>query len=536
MKRRNFLHKGFMSSLPLLFSFQSTTTAAENSLESNLTPDFYHLEETTIAELERRLDNGEIDSVGLLAAYLIRIREIDNKKIGLHSIISINPDASEQARTLDKERLEGKKRSPLHGIPVLIKDNIDTLDQMPTTAGSLALTDNYSDRDAFIIQKLRAAGAIILGKTNLSEWANFRSTRSSSGWSSYGGQTLNPYILTRTPCGSSSGSAVAVASNLCTLAIGTETNGSIACPAAVSNVIGIKPTVGLWSRSGIIPISYTQDTAGPIARTVRDAALMLGLLAGFDESDQSTQSLLDKDPINYTDYCRSTDLSGIKIGVEKSYLKVHEGVDLIMQNAIRVLKNCGAEIIEVNCLKIMDELWAAETIVLEYEFKQWLNAYLARAKTNIKSLNQLIDYNSKNSEKVMPYFKQEILESAMNRGNLDSEEYKSALTKLVNTAQIAIDNVIDHHQLAAIFGPTNGPAWCIDWINGDFFGNYATYSLPAVAGYPHITVPAGYVGPLPFGITFLAKAWMEPQLIQVAYAFEQSTHHRKPPLFIDKME
>jgi len=534
MNRRKFLHTGLWSSIPLM-SLSLPPSQTMSGVLPQLSADSLSLEEITLSQLESRLDSGELNSVQLVAAYLLRISEIDDKIVGLHAIIELNPEAVHIATSLDEERKNGKKRGPLHGIPVLIKDNIDTADFMHTTAGSLALSDNIARKDAYIIQKLREAGAIILGKTNLSEWANFRSTRSSSGWSSRGGQTLNPYLLDRSPGGSSSGSGAAVAANLCAIAIGTETNGSIACPAAVNGIVGIKPTVGLWSRSGIIPISHTQDTAGPMARTVKDAALLLSLLAGFDDEDEATQKMLEREAINYTDFCSDTRLDGVKIGVEKKYLQVHEGVDALMQEALDTMRMLGAQIIEVEVLKMMDDLWAEETIVLETEFKEGINKYLNQCSSAIKSLQDVISYNQRHEREVMPYFKQEILESAAKRGDLLASEYEIALNKLVNSARIALDSVIDHHGLSAIIGPSNNPAWCIDLINGDFFGSYASYALPAVAGYPHITVPMGFVGPLPMGLTMLGKAWSEGELIRVAYTYEQATHHRRPPSYMHKM-
>ena len=491
----------------------------------------FSLNETTIDQLQQKMQSGEVTAKQIAEMYLERIDAIDKNGPKLNSVIEVNPEALAIAESLDQERKENKLRGPLHGIPILIKDNIDTDDQMMTTAGSLALLNHKAEKDAFIISELRKAGAVILGKTNLSEWANFRSTRSSSGWSSRGGQTKNPYILDRSPCGSSSGSGTAVAANLCAIAIGTETDGSIHCPSSINGIVGIKPTVGLWSRSGIIPISHTQDTAGPMARTVRDAAILLGSLTASDKSDPAT---IDRKATVLNDYTQFLDVDGLKgkkIGVEKSFLKVHEAVDDIFKQAIDRIKSRGATIVEVDLLEKLKGLEGLEYKVLQFEFKDGLNKYLSQTNGAVKSLQDVIDFNLKNDSAAMPFFKQEILETSQEMGGLDSKDYKDALSKLRTTTRNAIDNLLKDNELSCICGPANGPSWCIDLINGDSFTGYGMYSPAAVAGYPSITVPMGMVFDLPIGLTFLGTAFAEGELITVAYAYEQSSNKRVPPQF-----
>ncbi len=489
------------------------------------------LNETTIDALQQKMIVGEYTSRSITEKYLQHIDAIDKNGPMLNSVIELNPDALQIADALDRERKEGKIRGPLHGIPVLIKDNIDTADQMMTTAGSLAMEGNKASRDAFIVMKLREAGAVILGKTNLSEWANFRSTRSTSGWSSRGGQTKNPYSLERNPCGSSSGTGAAVAANLCAIGIGTETNGSVACPSSVNGIVGIKPTVGLWSRSGIIPISHTQDTAGPMARTVRDAAILLGALTGIDPLDLATNPSKEKIQKDYTSFLDADGLKEKRIGVEKSLLKGHEGVDALLQKALEEMKRKGATIIEVDLLGPLKDVADEELTVLKYEFKAGLNRYLASAHARVKSLKEVIDFNRQNESKAMPYFKQEILESSDKLGDMDSKEYKVALEKLLRVTRGTIDQLIKVHALDAICGPTDGPSWCTDLVNGDAFTGYGFYSPAAVAGYPSITVPMGMVFGLPVGLIFFGEAYSEPGLLKIAYAYEQFSKKRTPPEF-----
>ncbi len=477
------------------------------------------------------MTSGELTARSIVEMYLKRIEEIDKNGPKVNSVIELNPDALSMADTLDQERKNGKARGPLHGIPVLIKDNIDTGDKMMTTAGSLALEGNHASKDAFIIGELRKAGAIILGKTNLSEWANFRSTRSSSGWSSRGGQTRNPYILDRSPCGSSSGSGTAVAANLCAIAIGTETDGSINCPASINSIVGIKPTVGLWSRTGIIPISKTQDTAGPMARTVTDAAILLGALTAIDPEDMATNDRKGKIWSDYAQFLKADGLQGKKIGVEKSFLKKHEAVDVLLQNFIDVITSQGATIIEIDLIDKLKDLEGMEYELLKYEFKDGLNKYLAKANTSVKTLEELIKFNITNEASVMPFFKQEIFDASQAMGDLNSKDYIRIHEKLLSTTRNVIDGLVKEHGLTAICGPANGPSWCIDLVNGDSFTGYGMYSPAAVAGYPSITVPMGLVLGLPIGITFFGTAFSEPDLVAVAFAYEQASKKRTPPSF-----
>ncbi len=480
-------------------------------------------------ELQEAMAAGIYTSRAICEMYLARIKEIDQVENGINSVIELNPDALAIADALDKERQAGKVRGPLHGIPVLVKDNIDTADKMMTTAGSLALAGNIASRDAFIIERLRAAGAVLLGKTNLSEWANFRSSRSSSGWSSRGRQTRNPYALDRSPCGSSSGSGAAVAANMCAVAIGTETNGSIVCPSSANGIVGIKPTVGLWSRSGIIPISATQDTAGPMARTVADAAALLGPLTGTDPRDERTR---ESEGMRYSDYIQFLDKNGLqgkRIGVLRSTFGFHEQVDEIMSKALAVMQQAGATLVDPIEIKTMQEFGDSGYQVLLYEFKDGLNKYLATANGKVKSLEELIAFNEKHRDEIMPYFQQERLEAAAEKGGLDSQEYQQALKKMLALSrEQGIDAVMAAHKLDAIVAPTGGPAWCIDLINGDHFSGGSS-SMAARAGYPNITVPAGYVHGLPVGISLFAGAYQEPRLIAMAYAFEQASKVRQAP-------
>jgi amidase len=476
------------------------------------------------------LQNGELTSAGITGMYLDRIAAIDKKGPSLNAVIEINPDALDIAVSLDLERKAGKLRSSLHGIPILIKDNINTGDKMMTTAGSLALEGNRASADAFIIQRLREAGAVILGKTNLSEWANFRSTRSTSAWSSRGGQTKCPYLLDRNPSGSSAGSGAATTANLCTLSIGTETDGSIVSPASVNGLVGIKPTVGLWSRSGIIPISATQDTAGPMARTVKDAVILLGALTGIDRSDPVTGESRGKAYKDYTQFLDKDGLKGKRIGIEKTHLKGHEGMVALVQQAMQTMTRLGAILVEVDLLKSINEIGPAEFTVLQYEFKSGLNHYLATANSKMKSLEDIIRFNNQNETMAMPFFKQETLISSQAKGDLGSKEYTDALTKSLSSRKI-ISDFISQNKLDALSGATNGLACCIDLINGDYDTGFSLSAPAAMAGYPHITVPMGFVHGLPAGISFFGTAYSEPNLIRMAYAYEQASGNRKPPIF-----
>lgn len=530
MKRRKFIQTGSFASFSFLgitlFDFNATTIQKNTA---GLVGDF-KLNEFTIDDLKKMMESGKMTSQSIVKLYLEHIAEIDKKGPGINAIIEINPDAQKIASELDKERASGKIRGPLHGIPVLLKDNIDTADKMQTTAGSIAMEGNIAKNDAFVVQQLRNAGVVILGKTNLSEWANFRSDMSSSGWSSRGGQTKNPYVLDRSPCGSSSGSAVAVAANLCTVSVGTETNGSIACPASMNNVVGIKPTVGLVSRSGIIPISKTQDTAGPIGKTVRDAALLLGTMTGIDPNDSITASGKGKALTDYTPFLKADGLQGKRIGIEKSFLKKHEGVDSLFKDAIDLMRSKGATLVELEFVKIKD-LGNSEGQLLQYEFKDGLNAYLSKASGKVKSLEELIKFNKDNKEKAMPIFPQDILEESQAKGDLKSAKYLEAYGKITGVRK-TIDQLLDEQKLDALCGPATGPSWCIDPVNGDSWTGYGSYGPAAMAGYPSITVPMGLVSEIPIGLSFLGRSFDEPGLISIAYAYEQSSKKRTAPKFI----
>ena len=491
------------------------------------------MEEFTIDQLQAQMATGATTARTVAEQYLARIEQVDRQGPALNSVIEVNPDALAIADALDEERRTSGPRGPLHGIPILIKDNIDTADAMATTAGSLALVGARPARDALIVERLRAAGAVILGKTNLSEWANFRSTRSTSGWSSRGGQTRNPYALNRNPCGSSSGSAVAVAANLCLAAVGTETDGSIICPAATNGVVGIKPTVGLVSRAGIIPIAHSQDTAGPMARTVRDAAILLGTLAGVDPRDPATEASQGRSYTDYTKFLDANGLRGARIGVARNFFGFHPQVDQIMEAAIAVMRQAGAEIVDPANVETAGQFRESEMEVLLVEFKADLNQYLAGLgpEAPVHSLEEIITFNEKHREQVMPYFGQELFLKAAEKGPLTNEDYVNALAKNHRLARDeGIDTTLRRHRLDAIVAPSNGPAWLTDPITGDHYGGGSS-SPAAVAGYPNVTVPAGAVHGLPIGISFIAGAYQEPTLIRLAYAFEQATQARRPPQF-----
>jgi amidase len=494
----------------------------------------FNLEEATIADLQAKMESGELTSKQIVEAYIARIREIDEAGPELRSVLQINPDAVTIAEELDRERAEKGPRGPMHGIPVLLKDNIDTADAMETTAGSLALLGSKPTRDAFLVRQLRDAGAVILGKTNLSEWANFRSTKSSSGWSARGGQTRNPYVITRNPSGSSSGSAVAVAANLTTVAIGTETDGSIVSPASHCGIVGIKPTLGLVSRSGIIPIAHSQDTAGPMARTVADAAILLAAMSGSDPDDAATADASEKAAAGYNDSLDPAALSGARIGVLKSdkfYLP--KKVEPVLDAAIEAMKAAGAEVIEVE-LPNLGKTDEAEYEVLLYEFKADLANYLAsRPDAKIKTVEDLIAFNEENAERELPWFGQEILDMSAKKGDLTDKDYLKALktTKLL-TQKEGIDKVMDEQKLDALVAISNGPAHLTDLVNGDSYTGGSS-SPAAVSGYPSVTVPAGWVHGLPIGVSFFGKAWSEPKLIALAYSFEAATKQRKVPQMLE---
>jgi amidase len=538
MNRRNFLKKGSATGIAItsigLVSCQQTANESKEDGGVNAGDQFkddFELNEATIDELQQKMQNGSYTAKSLTELYLKRIEAIDKRGPALNSVIEINPDALSIAEDMDRERKEGKIRGPLHGIPVLIKDNIDTGDKMMTTAGSLALLGHKASKDAFIIKQLRAAGAVLLGKTNLSEWANFRSSRSSSGWSSRGGQTKNPCVLDRNPCGSSSGSGAAVAANLCAVAVGTETDGSVIAPASFNGVVGIKPTVGLLSRSGIIPISKTQDTAGPMTRTVKDAAILLAALTGIDEADPVTKESEGRMKKDYTQFLDSNGLQGKRIGVEKSFLEGHEGVVAVFKEAIGLIKSKGATIVEVELLKKTRELGDAEFAIMQYEFKDGLNRYLSAANAGVKNLADVIAFNKNNEEKAMPFFKQETLEVSEKRGGLDNNEYIDALKKTIGSRKI-IDDMMNEHKLNAIIGTSIGLPNCIDLVNGDYWTGFYFCPPAAMAGYPHISVPMGNVHELPIGLSFMTGAYKEDELLAIAYAYEQASKKRTAPKFL----
>jgi amidase len=492
----------------------------------------FELDEATIADLQASLDSGKYTARSLAEKYLARIEEIDQHGPGVNSVIEVNPDALVIAEALDRERKSKGAGGPLHGIPVLIKDNIDTADKMQTTAGSLALMGSRPGTDAFVVQKLREAGAVILGKTNPSEWANIRSGHSTSGWSGRGGLTKNPYALDRNPCGSSSGSGAAVAANLCAIAVGTETDGSVVCPASANGIVGIKPTLGLASRSGIIPIAHSQDTAGAMARTVRDTAILLTALAGVDSRDAATAESAGKTPGNYTKFLDPNGLRGARLGVARKYFGFSDPVDALMENVIEEMKRQGAVIVDPADLESFGKFDDTENTVLLYELKADLNAYLASRPGAPVSLKEIIDFNERNKEKEMPYFGQDLFIKAEAKGPLTSKEYLDALEANHRlTQKEGIDGVMDKFQLDAIIAPTGGPAWITDLANGDH-STGGSSNAAAVAGYPDITVPAGFVFGLPVGISFFGRAWSEPTLLKIAYAFEQATKARMPPQFL----
>ena len=534
MKRRAFVLRAGLAgiAIPAILNSCSRPPGPDADPEKQFHPDDFQLNEITVDQLQSMFREGKITVRQATQLYLDRIAEIDHAGPTLRSVIQINPDALAIADAMDAEIKEGKYRGKLHGVPVLVKDNIDTADKMMNTAGSLALEGNYPKQDAFIIKKLRESGAVLLGKTNLSEWANFRSDQSSSGWSSRGGQTLNPYMLNRNPCGSSSGSGSSVSANLCAVAIGTETNGSIICPASVNGVVGIKPTVGLWSRSGIIPISITQDTAGPMARTVRDAAILLTALVGKDENDSTTMTIDGKFQNDYTVFLDRNGLTGKRLGVEKSYLKRVPAVDELYRQNLEMLRSAGAELVEVDFLEQMRGIGKDEFTVLLYEFKDGLNKYLSGAAGGkVKTLEELIAYNKEHAGVMMPIFTQDILEQSQETYGVQSKTYKEALKNILKTSQNAINGIMDKFSLDAIIGPSYGPAWCTDHINGDYSTGYGFSGPAAMAGYPHITVPMGFVSGLPIGLSFFGRAFSEASLLTIAYSFEQNSGARRMPQF-----
>ncbi len=573
LKRRSFLKKALAGGA-LAATFPSVFRIG-NPTDFSFDVSASEVDEMTISDLQDGMKSGKLTARSIAERYLNRIETIDKQGPTLRSVIEVNPDALKIADELDKERKEKGPRGPMHGIPVLIKDNIDTADRMMTTAGSLALVGSKSPSDSFLVQQLRKSGAVILGKTNLSEWANIRSSHSTSGWSGRGGLTKNPYALDRNTSGSSSGSAVAVSANLCAVAVGTETDGSIVSPSSINGIVGIKPTVGLISRTGVVPISHSQDTAGPMARTVEDATTLLGVLVGFDYEDKASAALRhlpsrifymsgsrkgvithriynnERDGASrrnfspdYTQFLDANGLKGARIGVVRNYFGFHEGVDVVLKEALEALKGGGVTLVEPADIKTLSQLGNAEDLVLQYELKADMKTYLGRRfgsapearpqsaeNAPVHTLKDIIEFNDKHKETEMPYFDQDIFIKAEARGPLTSKEYVNALAKCHRLSRAeGIDAVMKKHKLDALIAPTDSPAWVTDLVDGDHFLGGSSQAA-AVAGYPSITVPAGFVFGLPVGISFFGRAWSEPILIKLAYSFEQATSVRKPPEF-----
>jgi amidase len=533
MNRRKFVRSGLIGGMGLA-SVRALADDKAKSANFVRPPQSFELDEARINDLQTGMASGKYTAQSLTQKYLDRITEIDKNGPGINSVIETNPEALAIAAALDNERKTGRVRGQLHGIPVLIKDNIDTHDRMMTTAGSLALAGSIPLQDSSVVKKLRNAGAVIIGKTNLSEWANFRSSHSSSGWSGRGGQTRNPYVLDRNPCGSSSGTGAAIAANLAAIGIGTETDGSVVCPSNANSLVGIKPTLGLVSRAGIIPIAHSQDTAGPMCRTVTDAAILLGALTGVDPRDSATNAGSGR---SFADFTKSLDVNGLKgarIGVHRKAFGFSDAVDKVMKDSIDILKTRGATVVDPADIPTQGKFDDSELEVLLYEFKADLNAYLASLGPHapVKSLKEIIDFNERYRDREMPYFGQDLLIKAQGKGPLTEKVYRDALAKNQRlTRKEGIDFVMDKNKLDALIAPTGGPPWPTDWVNGDHFtGGYSSAS--AVAGYPHVTVPAGYVFGLPVGISFFGRAWSEPTLIKFAYAFEQATRARRAPEFL----
>ncbi len=532
MRRRDFLRAGALSGAAALVPDLAN---AEKVVEERTITDDFELEEATVAGLQRDMVSGKRSSQSITRDYLDRIASMDRRGPSLHAVIETNPDAMSIAKAMDDERKSRGPRGPMHGIPVLIKDNIDTHDRMSTTAGSYALDGSIPPMDSTVAKRLRDAGAVIIGKTNLSEWANFRSTHSTSGWSGRGGQTKNPYVLDRNPCGSSSGTGSGISANFAAVGVGTETDGSIICPSAINGLVGIKPTLGLVSRAGIIPIAHSQDTAGPMARTVTDAAILLNVLSGMDPRDQMTANSRGKSSSDYTRFLDASALKGARIGVPRDkYFGYNDATDKVIGEAIDRMKSLGAVIVDPANIPTAGKFDDSEYEVLLYEFKADLNKYLASLGPNarVKSLKDIIAFNERDKAREMPWFGQEIMLQAEKKGSLSSSKYLQALAKNHRMSRTeGIDAVMTKHRLDALIAPPGGPAWPTDLINGDHFIGGST-TPAAVAGYPNITVPAGYVSGLPIGISFFGRAWSEPRLIALAYSFEQATKHRKPPRYL----
>ena len=532
--RRTFLRSSLATTV-ISAAYPALGAARVSAQESpNVIPREFELDELTLDDLQQLVGSGKETSRSLTEKYLARIQDIDKAGPMINSVIEVNPDALEIAEARDRERRDSGIRGPLHGIPVLIKDNIDTSDKMNTTAGSLALLGSTPPRDAFVVTQLRKAGAVILGKTNLSEWANIRSAHSTSGWSGRGGLTRNPYALDRNPCGSSSGTGAAVSANLCAAGVGTETDGSVVCPSSANGLAGMKPTVGLVSRTGIIPISHSQDTAGPMARTVRDVAILLSAMAGADTEDKATAASAGKIQPDYTKFLDANGLKGARLGIVRKYFGFNDAVDQLMESVIGQLKSAGAEIVDPADIPTIGKFDDTELAVLLYELKADLAAYLARLGDSapVKSLKDVIEFNDKHKTKEMPYFGQDIFLKAEEKGPLTTKEYVDALANNYKlTRADGIDFVMDKFKLDALVAPTGSPAWLTDLINGDHASGGSSNSA-AVAGYPNINVTAGNLYGLPVGVSFFGRAWSEGTLLKIAYAFEQLTKARQKPIFL----
>ncbi len=528
LRRRDFFAAAGISAVPGLHACASRAPRSDTAA----VPPF-EFAEMSVADLQAGLESGHWTAAALCEAYLNRISEIDSAGPVLNSVIEINPDAMRVAARLDAERQVGRVRGPLHGIPVMLKDNIATADGMQTTAGSLALEGAAAPRDSWVAARLRDAGAVLIAKTNLSEWANFRSRRSTSGWSARGGLTLNPYFLGRNPCGSSSGSGVAVAAGIAPLALGTETNGSIVCPSSINGIVGVKPTVGLVSRAGIVPIAHSQDSAGPMARTVADAAAMLGALVGRDERDAATRASADQSHEDYTVFLDSDALRGARIGLLREYWGAHGGIDRLLDDACAAMREAGATLVDLEALPGIASTNAPGFDLMLYEFKAGLNRYLADLgpSARVRALRDVIRFNEENRDREMPYFGQDILELAEAKGPLTDAAYLEDLAATKDVAREAIDGTVAKHSLDALFAPTTGPAWVTDLVHGDRSSFRGCSSAAARAGYPHVTVPGGSLHGLPVGVSFFGPAWSEPALLGLAFALEQSTRHRVPPGF-----
>lgn len=538
MTRREFLQQSVRGGTTLATGVALTgcSLIPSRDEQTRQTRGAFELEELSVAELQQGLASKRFTSTSLVEQYFRRIESVDHSGSRLKSVIELNPDAPAIAESLDRERKATGSRGPLHGIPVLIKDNLDTHDRMTTTAGSLALAGSIAPRDSFVVERLRASGAVILGKTNLSEWANFRGSRSISGWSGRGGQTRNPYALDRSPSGSSSGSAAAVSASLCAVAVGTETNGSIVSPSSYCGIVGLKPTVGLVSRSGIIPISASQDTAGPMARTVADAAVLLGVMAGVDSRDDAMRFSEGRAAADYTRLLDANALHGARIGLVRSQFKLHRRVDPVFDAALEAVKAAGAVLVDLPKLPSRQDLGGADYQVMVYEFKAGLNAYFAAlgAGAPIKNVEELIQFNERNRDRELPFFGQEILIEAQAKGPLTDKDYLEVKERCVKWSA-SLDAALVENRLDAVIAPTSGPAHALDWINGDRgLGGSSTYA--AVAGFPNITVPCGEVLGLPVGMSFFSRAWTEQRLLALAYSFEQATKSRKAPKFLPTIQ